>query len=490
MLLRLQKYRLNIVYKPGKEIPLADTLSRKFLPNTSKADPEIEMQVHTVVSNAPVSDAKMESLKEATAADAQLRNLAGIIREGWPETRAQCPKSIVEYWNHRDELAEYQGILFKGDRIIVPAMLRKEMLTQIHIGHMGIEKCKRRARDVLFWPGMNADIENQVSQCSICQERQKPPQKEPMIPHEVPTRPWQTVASDLFVFDQVDYLLITDYYSRFFEIQKLTSTKSSAIIHKTKSVFARHGVPEKVVSDNGPQYSSQEYMNFANKWGFIHLTSSPRYPQSNGLAEKFVQTAKSLLEKAKADNKDPYLSILEYRNTPIDGAGSPAQLLMSRRLRSVLPNTTTQLQPKVQDPMHVANKLQHKQERQKSFYDRNAKAREPFKEGETVRVQRMNGTWQRATIKSKANSPRSYNIHTESGQDLRRTSRHIHHTKENQPIMEYGDTVPQEHNLVMPQLVQPTMEPNPPVPMDNAPQVAQPYTTRSGRVVKPNPRYQ
>lgn len=101
----------------------------------------------------------------------------------------------------------------------------------------------------------------------------------------------------------------------------------------------RHGIPDTVVSDNGPPYSSSEFKIFAESWGFTHTTTSPHYPQSNGLAEKYVQISKRILDKAKAENKDPYLSLLEYRKAPVDNLKSPAQLLMSRRLRSILPAT-------------------------------------------------------------------------------------------------------------------------------------------------------
>ena len=117
--------------------------------------------------------------------------------------------------------------------------------------------------------------------------------------------------------------------------------KGSVVVH----VMARHRIAETVVSDNGPCYSSSEFKCFAESWGFTHTTTSPYYPQSNGLTEKFVQITKRIL--AKAENKDPYLSLLEHCNTPVDNLKSPAQLLMSWRLRSILPATTKHLQPQV-----------------------------------------------------------------------------------------------------------------------------------------------
>lgn len=113
-----------------------------------------------------------------------------------------------------------------------------------------------------------------------------------------------------------------------------------------EAMFARHGIPYEVRSDNGPQYSSREFKDFSRSWCFEHKTSSPYNPQGNGLAEKTVQTVKRMLEKARIDGKDPYISLLKYRNTPTD-VESPAKLLMSRQLRSILPITKNQLKPKV-----------------------------------------------------------------------------------------------------------------------------------------------
>lgn len=132
-----------------------------------------------------------------------------------------------------------------------------------------------------------------------------------MISHKIPERPWQEEATDLFTWNNEDYLVIVDYYSRYFELEKLHSTTSAAMISKLMASFARHSIPEAVISENGPQYRSGEFESFARTWEFTHTTTSPYYPQSNGLAEKFVHTAKMLLGKTKADKSVPYLSLLE-----------------------------------------------------------------------------------------------------------------------------------------------------------------------------------
>ena len=146
-----------------------------------------------------------------------------------------------------------------------------------------------------------------------------------MIPFRAPTKRWELVATDLFTWDKAEYVFIVDYHSRFFEVAKLPDTKSITVITQVKSAFARHGIPSEVISDNGPQYSSKEFESFAKSWEFKHTTTSPLNPQANGLVEKAVQTVKSLLTKAKQDSRDPYLALLEYRNTPIDDVGSAIQ---------------------------------------------------------------------------------------------------------------------------------------------------------------------
>ncbi|XP_033127412.1 uncharacterized protein K02A2.6-like [Anneissia japonica] len=169
--------------------------------------------------------------------------------------------------------------------MIIPAKLRKQMIAKLHVSHQGIEKTKRLARDIMFWPGMNAQIADTVSRCEICLTHRNRNAKK-TIGHDIPTRPWQKVGMDLFELYAKDYLLIVDYYSGYFEINQLTSTKSNSVIKFCKQQFARHGIPSEVVSDNGPQFSSTEFKAFSKSYEFEHILVSPNYPQSNGRAER------------------------------------------------------------------------------------------------------------------------------------------------------------------------------------------------------------
>ena len=164
-----------------------------------------------------------------------------------------------------------------------------------------------------------------------------------------------------------NYLLVTDYYSRYPEIVQLRSTTSSCIITACKSIFARYGTPELLISDNGPQFASQEFKDFAFAYNFEHKTSSPQYPQSNGQVERMVQTIKNLLKKSS----DPYMALLSYRATPFLWCNlSPAELLMGRKVRTTLPQIKEHLVPQWQYPTQFRRRNKKFKQRQKMYYDR------------------------------------------------------------------------------------------------------------------------
>ena len=113
--------------------------------------------------------------------------LQSTIQNGWPDKISEAPKEIQQFCTYRVELSEADGIVLKGEKIVIPKSLRKEMLSRIHSSHLGVNKCRERAKDVLFWPGMWKQIEEAVTQCEICQEHQMSNTKEPMIMGTVPS---------------------------------------------------------------------------------------------------------------------------------------------------------------------------------------------------------------------------------------------------------------------------------------------------------------
>ena len=361
----------------------------------------------------------------------ELTILKDTILNGWPENKKQLNPRITHFWNFRDEISHFDGLMLKGEKVIIPKSMQKSVIEQIHQkSHLGINKCINRLKDVFFWSGMAAQIKDIISQCAICNEFRGAQQKESMIPHELPTKPWEICATDLFELDRETYIVIADYYSKFFEVKKINSSSSKTVINVLKEMYSRHGIPVILKSDNGPAYSSMEFKDFAKNYGFEHITSSPRYSQSMGFIEKNVQICKNLLKKAKKSNSDPYLALLEFRNTPIDGINmSPSQLLMGRRTRTQLPVSESLLKPS-HDSRKVQNALKKKQDTQKENYDRGAKPLPELNPGDQIRVRNEN-LWEPGIVESKADTPRSYNISTDRGQQLRRNRRHLMKTTEN-----------------------------------------------------------
>lgn len=438
MMLQLQKYDINVKHVPGKSIPVADTLSRKHLPTEDDMmSKELDAQIHTIMKNLPISDTKLKEVRKATENDPELRHLKTYIQQGWPETRKQCHSSAADFWNFRDEISMIDGIIMKGDRIYIPVSVRPVMLKRLHEGHLGIEKTTQRARQVMFWPRITQDIKTLISSCPICIPHLPSNAKEPLISHEVPTRPWQKVGTDLFTCNNKNYIITVDYYSRYFELDELNSTTSIAIIKKLSAQFARHGVPEIVMSDNGPQFSSMEFAQFASTWDFRHVTSSPGYPQSNGLAEKSVQTAKKIIVKAQEEGTNYLRALLEYRSTPVDNLASPAQLLMGRQLRSILPVTSQQLTPKTIHPDIVIQRRQELQRIQAKQYNRTAHPLPELKVGHKAQIQLSPGEqWQPVNIASKTETPRSFIAKTPDGNLYRRNRRFFRHNAEESPQLQ------------------------------------------------------
>ncbi|XP_062575332.1 uncharacterized protein K02A2.6-like [Saccostrea cucullata] len=214
--------------------------------NENKKD---KFKIHTL-EYLPINEKKMEKFKTEMANDVKLQQLKQVVLDGWPDTRAECQEAVKPYWNYRDEIGYYDGYVTKNKRLIVPDSLRPDMLKKLHNTHMGLEKTKQRARDILFWPGIKTDITELITSWGVCNQFKNNQQREPLLQHGIPDRPWQKVGTDLFELDRQNYIVIVDYFSKFFEVAKLTSTKSTSVIKKLKEIFSRYGIPEEVMSDN------------------------------------------------------------------------------------------------------------------------------------------------------------------------------------------------------------------------------------------------
>lgn len=426
MRLRLQGYDFEVKYKPGKELYIADTLSRDSMldDEIDLGDLDIEAQVGLIEINA--TPERLQQLKDETLKDEGLQKLVKLIREGWPVNRNQVPEECKPYFSYREDLTEYEGLILKGQQVVIPKSLRTEMLERIHYGHLGIQKCKLRARESVFWPFMSKEIQDVVESCSTCKDFARNNPKEPMIKMEIPKSPWQEVSSDIFTIRLKDYLIVVDKYSKFPEVVELRELSSPGIIEKLKEVFARYGVPEKLFSDNGRQYDSRQMRLFEKAWNFKLVTSSQRFPQSNGFVERHIQTVKKLIKKAEKSGRDLSLVLLEYRNTPIDNKlPSPAQLMFSRHTTSMLPIVTKPEPSKIVDREQVREQLLRRQQTQKRYFDRGTKNLPELKPLERVRV-KHNGEWLTGRIHDKHGTrPRSYIVDADSGGRYERNRRHI-----------------------------------------------------------------
>nr|XP_039272273.1 uncharacterized protein K02A2.6-like [Styela clava] len=261
MILRIHSYPLDVKYKAGKELFIADALSRAYDSSEYSSEKEEEIYDVNLLEYEDMKEDVYKTLVQETKNDSQMQSLYKIVQKGWSVKRSQVSQDVVEYWNYRDEITVCENLLLKGERIIIPTKLRPNILERVHIAHFGIEKTKSRARDSVFWPNIiwpniNADIEDYVSKCKTCLKHRRSNQKEPLIPHEIPNIPWSTVASDIFYYKGKNYLLVVDYFSKYPEIARLQNKTSYSVISAMKEIFARHGIPEKIVADNMPFNSS------------------------------------------------------------------------------------------------------------------------------------------------------------------------------------------------------------------------------------------
>ena len=324
------------------------------------------------------------------------------------------PKTLHDFWTIRDSLCTAGDLILFCTRLVIPKDRQLCVLKAIHESHFGVEKCKVTAQTCVYWPHINNAVEQYVQACSVCNMYNRANQKEPLLLYSVPMRLWDKIGADYFSFAAQDYLLAVDYFSKYPEVVRVDNKSAETTV---EVMFARHGIPTTIISDNVP-FNSKYFREFAKEWQFNLITSSPHFPRSNGLAERNVQTIKSLFKKAKESHCDPELALLEFRNTPIAGlASSPAQLLMGRRLRSRFPMIPTVLD--TDTSMKVRDSLIKQQQRSQLYHNRQSKPLTPLKPNEVVRV-KHGSQWKPAVVIRKHTTPRSYIMKTADGKILRR----------------------------------------------------------------------
>lgn len=221
---------------------------------------------------------------------------------------------------------------------MIPHSLRHEVLNRIHHGHYGEVKCVERARASVYWPGYIDHIRNMVASCSLCQENRCQNPSQPLHPVDLPEYPFEKVGADLFEFQGIHYILLVDYYSKWPSVAPQKSITSAAVISETERIFSDFGVPSVFMSDNGTQFASAEFRSFCQKKGIEQTTSSPEYPQSNGLAEVTVKTVKHRLLKMFQEGETLWDALAAIRSTPVSSKlPAPSVLLQGRNLKGSLP---------------------------------------------------------------------------------------------------------------------------------------------------------
>ena len=204
--------------------------------------------------------------------------------------------------------------------MVVPEVARQRILQELHEGHPGISRRKGIARGVVWWPGLDSDIEQQVKSCQQCQVNQKSPASAPLHPWEWPAQPWTRLHIDYAgPFMGKMFLVVVDAHSKWLKVKMVASATSPNTITKLRAIFATHGLPDLVVSDNGTAFTSAEFRAFMSANGIRHVTSAPYHPASNGLAERYVQTFENAIKKSGAEDLQQQLSrfLFHYRSTPI-----------------------------------------------------------------------------------------------------------------------------------------------------------------------------
>ena len=268
-----------------------------------------------------------------------------------------------------EELSVHDGCVVWGGRVVVPARYREHFLSELHGGHPGASRMKSLARGLVWWPGMDQQIEKTVKCCEQCQQSRPMPAASLLQPWGWPTRPWTRLHIDFAGQKEgTMFLVIIDAHSKWTEVIPMKSATTLTTTQQLRMVFSRFGIPESIVSDNGPQFSSYEFEQFCRKNGIRHIQVSPYHPASNGLAERSVQTFKQGFQKhTEGTIQDRIARLLfHYCTTPHSTTGtSPAQLLFGRQIRSRLDTVKPSLEKRVRSRIS----------KQKEDHDRTAKER-------------------------------------------------------------------------------------------------------------------
>ncbi len=352
-------YSFIIQHLEGVNMFAADTLSRYPVGEPDAEDVQMAEEAElacirisaAIVRSSDVFATTEAHIREALGSDTQYKLLLSTVESStFASARATEKELLKEFYDVKDRLSVVNGLVtytFEtgAPRLVVPRNLRKDVLKNLHAAHQGEESILARARTSVYWPGINKEIKSSCVSCKLCNENAPSLSKEPLIMTGPPEYPFEKVVADLFTENSAWYLAFACRLTGWLEIGFFPrSTKSGEIINILRELFQRFGVPEEISLDGASNLKSRETCLLLESWGVSHCRlSSSYYPQSNGRAEAAVKTAKRITKgntgyKGNLDTNAVSKALMQYRNTPIKGAGaSPAQLMLGRNIRDSIP---------------------------------------------------------------------------------------------------------------------------------------------------------
>ena len=338
-----------------------------------------------------IRDPLLEEVRAASRADGEIAMLVKALLSGNIDKASQR----TGFYNIRRDLSTDDGLLIFGSRLVIPKNMRKDITTRLHASHQGITRTLQRARQCVFWPGITSDITNTVRSCTSCQERLASQHQEPMIQDAIPSRPFESVSSDLFEHAGKHYLAYADRYTGWPCIDMWRKSPTAVqVVTAVRNHYVNYGCPKRARSDGGPQFKAALYKKFQKDWNVEPIFSTPYYPQSNGHAEVSVRALKNLVAKSTSHG-DIYTdefqrALLELRNTPREALGgkSPAQALFGRQLRSNLPLSDAAFKALDRNPHEdIARAHTKVQAKAKRHYDDRSRPLPALKLGQPVLIQ-------------------------------------------------------------------------------------------------------
>ena len=358
----LAAYDFTVKFRPTQKHGNADVCSRFPLSETGdERDFEREdllgdqgrdfpsvFELH--VEPKPFIDAEL--ISRCTKKDTELSKVLYHVREGWsekesiiaPEKAATEKSELRAFYQRKDELTVEKDCVLWGHRVIIPKVLRRDVLHMLHSSHMGMTVMKQLARNYVWWPGLDGDIEAMVRLCEACQKNQAMPKKSIPHPWIRTTSPWERLHIDYAgPFGGNMWMIVIDSYSKWIEVVNMkNNTTAPATIQHLRKIFSRFGLPKILVSDNARQLvKSQEFADFCTRNGIQHIPIPSYHPSSNGQCESVVGKFKLAMKKMSTDkaNIESHIPgwLLNYHNTAHSVTRvEPAVLMMNRRLRSPL----------------------------------------------------------------------------------------------------------------------------------------------------------